>query len=55
MIILGLGGIKSRTRRARCSKDGELLAAVEERKVARQTATGDLPQTRSRPRSKWLA
>ncbi len=43
MIILGLGGI---LKDAACAvlKDGELLAAVEERKVARQSATGDLPE-----------
>jgi carbamoyltransferase len=44
MIILGLGGI---LKDAACAvlKDGELLAAVEERKVARQSTTGDLPET----------
>ncbi len=43
MIILGLGGI---FKDSACAvlKDGELLAAVEERKVARQSATGDLPE-----------
>ncbi|HXR10355.1 MAG TPA: hypothetical protein VN792_06230, partial [Candidatus Acidoferrales bacterium] len=43
MIILGLGGI---LKDAACAvlKDGELLAAVEERKVARQPAAGDLPE-----------
>ncbi|HTC32156.1 MAG TPA: carbamoyltransferase N-terminal domain-containing protein, partial [Bryobacteraceae bacterium] len=44
MIILGLGGI---LKDAACAvlRDGELLAAVEERKVARQSTTGDLPET----------
>ena len=43
MIILGLGGI---LKDAACAvlKDGELLAAVEERKVARQSAMGDFPE-----------
>jgi carbamoyltransferase len=44
MIILGLGGI---LKDAACAvlKDGELLAAVEERKVARQATAGDWPET----------
>jgi carbamoyltransferase len=43
MIILGLGGI---SRDAACAvlKDGDLLAAVEERKVARQASGGELPE-----------
>lgn len=43
MIILGLGGIN---KDAACAllKDGELVAAVEERKVARQVAPGALPE-----------
>ncbi len=43
MIILGLGGI---LKDAACAllKDGELLAAVEEQKVARQFRAGALPQ-----------
>jgi carbamoyltransferase len=43
MIILGLGGINSD---AACAvlKDGELVAAVEQRKVARQNAPGSLPE-----------
>jgi carbamoyltransferase len=43
MIILGLGGI---LKDAACAvlKDGELLAAVEERKVARQESPGLLPE-----------
>ena len=43
MIILGLGGILND---AACAvlKDGELLAAVEERKVARQESPGLLPE-----------
>ena len=43
MIVLGLGGILSD---AACAvlKDGELLAAVEERKVARQVSPGVLPE-----------
>jgi carbamoyltransferase len=43
MIILGLGGI---LRDAACAvlKDGDLLAAVEERKVARQVSPGVLPE-----------
>ncbi len=43
MIILGLGGLNTD---AACAvlKDGELLAAVEERKVARQSTAEDLPQ-----------
>jgi carbamoyltransferase len=43
MIILGLGGILGD---AACAllKDGELLAAVEERKVARQVSPGVLPE-----------
>jgi carbamoyltransferase len=43
MIILGLGGILTD---AACAvlKDGELLAAVEERKVARQESPGGLPE-----------
>jgi carbamoyltransferase len=43
MIILGLGGILSD---AACVvlKDGELVAAVEERKVARQVSPGVLPE-----------
>jgi carbamoyltransferase len=44
MIILGLGGMDSD---AACAvlQDGELLAAVEERKVARQLDSGALPQS----------
>ena len=44
MIILGLGGL---TKDAACAvlKDGELMAAVEERKVARQMRTDSLPET----------
>jgi len=43
MIILGLGGLN---KDAACSvlKDGELVAAVEERKVARQVTASALPQ-----------
>src|SRR5580698_5768040 len=43
MIILGLGGLN---KDAACAvlKDGELVAAVEERKVARQFTAGGLPQ-----------
>src|SRR6202453_3387949 len=43
MIILGLGGLN---KDAACAvlKDGELVAAVEERKVARQATAGVLPQ-----------
>jgi carbamoyltransferase len=43
MIILGLGGIN---KDAACAvlKDGELAAAVEERKVARQVTAGGLPE-----------
>jgi carbamoyltransferase len=43
MIILGLGGI---LKDAACAvlKDGQLLAAVEERKVARQESPGLLPE-----------
>src|SRR3984885_6933280 len=43
MIILGLGGLN---KDAACAvlKDGELVAAVEERKVARQATGGGLPQ-----------
>jgi carbamoyltransferase len=43
MIILGLGGLN---KDAACAvlKDGELVSAVEERKVARQVAAGALPQ-----------
>jgi carbamoyltransferase len=43
MIILGLGGI---LKDAACAvlKDGELLAAVEQRKVARQESPGVLPE-----------
>jgi carbamoyltransferase len=43
MIILGLGGLN---KDAACAvlKDGELVAAVEERKVARQATGGALPQ-----------
>jgi carbamoyltransferase len=43
MIILGLGGIN---KDAACAvlKDGELVAAVEERKIARQVAAGGLPE-----------
>ena len=43
MIILGLGGVNTD---AACAvlKDGELVSAVEERKVARQAAAGALPQ-----------
>lgn len=44
MIILGLGGILSD---AACAvlRDGELTAAVEERKVARRVVPGELPQS----------
>ena len=44
MIILGLGGILSD---AACAllRDGELVAAVEEKKIARRYTTGELPQT----------
>jgi carbamoyltransferase len=43
MIILGLGGILSD---AACAllRDGELIAAIEERKIARRYTTGELPQ-----------
>ena len=43
MIILGLGGMN---KDAACAvlKDGELVAAVEERKVSRQPGQGGLPQ-----------
>jgi carbamoyltransferase len=43
MIILGLGGLN---KEAACAvlRDGELVAAVEERKVARQTTADALPQ-----------
>src|SRR3984885_14234721 len=43
MIILGLGGLN---KDAACAvmQDGELVAAVEERKVARQADSGSLPQ-----------
>ena len=43
MIILGLGGLN---KEAACAvlQDGELLAAVEERKVARQATADALPQ-----------
>ncbi|MGP0070841.1 MAG: carbamoyltransferase C-terminal domain-containing protein [Bryobacteraceae bacterium] len=43
MIILGLGGLN---KDAACAvlKDGELVSAVEERKVARQVTAGALPQ-----------
>ncbi|HEX5229371.1 MAG TPA: carbamoyltransferase C-terminal domain-containing protein [Bryobacteraceae bacterium] len=44
MIILGLGGFDND---ASCAvlRDGELVAAVEERKVARPSANGSLPQS----------
>ena len=43
MIILGIGGILSD---AACAllRDGELVAAVEEKKIARRYTTGELPQ-----------
>lgn len=43
MIILGLGGLN---KDAACAvlKDGELVSAVEERKIARQTRAESLPQ-----------
>src|SRR5215217_3201685 len=43
MIILGLGGILSD---AACAllRDGELIAAIEEKKIARRYTTGELPQ-----------
>jgi carbamoyltransferase len=43
MIILGLGGIN---KDAACAvlKDGELVAAIEERKVSRQVTPGSLPE-----------
>ena len=43
MIILGLGGI---LKDPACAvlKDGELVAAVEEEKVARQSRVGALPE-----------
>jgi carbamoyltransferase len=43
MIILGIGGILSD---AACAllRDGELVAAVEERKIARRFTPGELPQ-----------
>ena len=43
MIILGLGGILSD---AACAllRDGELVAAIEEKKIARRHAAGELPQ-----------
>ncbi len=43
MIILGLGGILSD---AACAllRDGELVAAIEEKKIARRHTNGDLPQ-----------
>ena len=43
MIILGLGGL---SKDAACAvlKDGELVAAVEERKVARQATGGHCPK-----------
>jgi carbamoyltransferase len=43
MIILGLGGILSD---AACAvlRDGELIAAIEEKKIARRYTTGVLPQ-----------
>ncbi len=43
MIILGLGGIN---KDAACAvlKDGELVAAVEERKISRQVTAGGLPE-----------
>ena len=44
MIILGLGGILKDPASA-ILKDGELLAAVEEQKVARQFHPGALPET----------
>src|SRR5580692_10330561 len=43
MIILGLGGLNTDPACA-VLKDGELVAAVEERKVARQAAADALPQ-----------
>jgi carbamoyltransferase len=44
MIILGLGGILSD---AACAllRDGELVAAIEEKKIARRHTSGELPQT----------
>ena len=44
MIILGLGGLNTDPACA-VLKDGELVAAVEERKVARQVTADALPQT----------
>jgi carbamoyltransferase len=43
MIILGLGGILSD---AACAllRDGELIAAIEEKKIARRHTSGELPQ-----------
>ena len=43
MIILGLGGILSD---AACAllRDGELVAAIEEKKIARRHTSGELPQ-----------
>ena len=43
MIILGLGGILSD---ASCAllRDGELVAAIEEKKIARRHTAGELPQ-----------
>ena len=43
MIILGLGGILSD---AACAllRDGELVAAIEEKKIARHYTAGELPQ-----------
>ena len=43
MIILGIGGILSD---AACAllRDGELVAAVEEKKIARRHTSGELPQ-----------
>ena len=43
MIILGLGGLNTDPACA-VLKDGELVAAVEERKVARQATADALPQ-----------
>ena len=43
MIVLGLGGINKDSACA-VLKDGDLVAAVEERKVARDVTAGGLPE-----------
>ncbi|MBL8295116.1 MAG: carbamoyltransferase [Bryobacterales bacterium] len=43
MVILGIGGILSDAAAA-LIKDGDLIAAVEQRKIARYTRVGDVPE-----------